>query len=63
TWDEDDQSAGNRIPTVFVGPMIRPGTYGERFNHFNLLSTIEDLYGLPRLGHSRTAAPILDVWR
>lgn len=63
TWDEDDQSADNRIATVFVGPMVRPGTYGERLNHFNLLRTIEDLYRLPRLGHSRTAAPITGVWR
>ncbi len=63
TWDEDDNSASNKIPAFFVGPMIRPGTYHETVNHFNLLRTIEDLYGLPYLGMSRTATPISDVWR
>jgi phosphatidylinositol-3-phosphatase len=63
TWDEDDNSASNTVPTFFVGPTIRPGTYPELTNHFNLLRTIEDLYGLPYLGMSRTVAPITDIWQ
>lgn len=63
TWDEDDNSASNTVPTFFVGSMIRPGTYPERVNHFNLLRSIEELYILPYLGRSRTATPISDVWR
>ncbi|WP_029420183.1 alkaline phosphatase family protein [Alicyclobacillus macrosporangiidus] len=63
TWDEDDESADNRVPTIFVGPMIRSGTFSERVNHFNLLRTIEDVYGLPPLGQSAHVAPIADVWR
>ena len=62
TWDEDDNSKKNQIPVILVGPMIKPGKYTQKVNHYNVLRTIEDLYGLPRLGESRSAAPISDVW-
>jgi phosphatidylinositol-3-phosphatase len=63
TWDEDDNSASNHIPTFFVGPMIRSGDYHESVNLFNLLRTLEDLYGVPYLGQSLHATPISDIWR
>jgi phospholipase C len=55
TWDEDDMSAKNRIPTVFVGPMVKKGAYSPKSDHFSVLRTIEDLYGLPALGESKKA--------
>ena len=39
TWDEDDSSAGNHIPTIFVGPMVQPNQYGETISHYNVLRT------------------------
>jgi hypothetical protein len=63
TWDEDDKSQGNQIPTLFVGPMVKPGQYGEKINHYNVLRTIEDAYGVGHAGQSETAAPITDVWQ
>ncbi len=63
TWDEDDRSQNNKIPTFFVGPMVRMGTYTENLNHFNLLHTLEDLYGLPHAGKSKAAASISGVWK
>jgi hypothetical protein len=62
TWDEDDRSANNHIPTIFVGPMVKTGTYSETINHYNVLRTLEDMYGLPYAGKSSTATPITDVW-
>jgi hypothetical protein len=62
TWDEDDMSAQNKIPTAFVGPMVKKGTYTQKSDHFSLLRTIEDLYGLPAVGASKTANPIA-VWK
>jgi hypothetical protein len=62
TWDEDDFTSTNRIPTIFVGPMVQPDQYGETINHYSVLRTLEDLYGLPHAASSATAAPILDVW-
>jgi acid phosphatase len=62
TWDEDDtDEPGNHIVTLLVGPMVRPGRYDTRLDHYNLLRAIEDMYALPRLGNSAAAAPI-DVW-
>ena len=40
-----------------------PGSYGETINHFNVLRTIEDMYGLPPAGASATATPITDIWQ
>ena len=61
-WDEDDFGSTNQIPTIFYGPMVMPGQYGELINHFNVLRTLEDMYGLPALGLSASATPITDVW-
>jgi phosphatidylinositol-3-phosphatase len=63
TWDEDDLSADNHIPTIFAGAMVKPGRYGERITHYSVLRTIEDFYGLPHLGRSGGAKPITDCWR
>jgi hypothetical protein len=62
TFDEDDNSAGNRIPTVFVGASVMPGIYSEHIDHYDVLRTLEDAYGLPYAGASATATPITDVW-
>ncbi len=62
TWDEDDSSADNQIPTIIVGAGITPGNYSETINHYNVLRTLEDLYQLPRAGASATASPIADIW-
>ena len=62
TFDEDDNNSGNRIPTVFVGASVKPGTYSERINHYNVLRTLEDAYDLPHAGASASATPITDIW-
>jgi phosphatidylinositol-3-phosphatase len=62
-WDEDHGTWWNRIPTIFVGPMVKPGQYSEKIDHYSVLRTIEDMYGLPHLGHSAAAKPIVDVWQ
>jgi hypothetical protein len=62
TWDEGDAVESNHIPTLFVGPMLRPGSYAEPLNHLYLLRTLEDLYGLPYAGDSANVVPIVDAW-
>ncbi len=63
TWDENDDSAvDNQIPLLFDGPMVRPGQYAEQINHYNVLRTIEDMYGLPPLGASADTPAVADVW-
>lgn len=62
TWDTDNTKSGNHIPTLFVGANIVPGQYSETINHYNVLRTIEQAYGLPYAGESASAAPITDVF-
>ena len=63
TWDEDDGSTGNRVATIFTGQMVRPGSSAQRINHYNVLRTIEEMYGLPSLNESAQAKPISGVWQ
>jgi acid phosphatase len=62
TWDEGFDRV-NSIPTVFIGPMVNAGRYTQRIDHFNVLRTIEDMYGLPPSGGAAEVAPITNVWR
>ncbi|MGI8668181.1 MAG: alkaline phosphatase family protein [Jatrophihabitans sp.] len=62
TWDEDDSSASNQIPTIFYGAPVKTGTYSERITHYGVLRTLEQAYGLPYVGSSATATPITDCW-
>ncbi len=62
TWDEDDNSAHNQIPTVFCGANVKPGIYAEQISHYNVLSTLEQMYGLPKTGYAAQAPAITDIW-
>jgi acid phosphatase len=62
TFDEDDGTSANHIPTLFVGPMVRPGAIGGRIDHYSILRTIEDMYQLPPIGESASTAPITGPW-
>ena len=62
TWDEDNGVSGNHIPTIVVGPMVRPGRYGEHVNHYGLLRTITDMYGAKPVGLSEQARPLTTIW-
>lgn len=62
TWDESDNAIGNHIPTIFVGPMVRPGRYDEPVTHYRVLRTIEDLYKMQHAGASAGVPPIVGVW-
>jgi len=63
TWDEDDSTGDNRIATIFAGPMVKQGTSPQRIDHYSILRTIEEMYGLPCLGESAQAKPVSRVWR
>ncbi|MGV0992219.1 MAG: alkaline phosphatase family protein [Mycobacterium sp.] len=62
TWDEDDDSADNRIPTIFYGAGVRPGSYDQPISHYNVLSTIQEIYGLPKTGQAASAPPVTGIW-
>jgi len=61
-WDEDDDSADNRIPTIFYGAGVKPGVYSQAISHYNVLSTIQESYGLPKTGLAASAPPVTGIW-
>jgi acid phosphatase len=62
TWDEDDDGPRNQIPTVIYGAHVQPGTYNEQISHYNVLSTVEQMYGLPKTGNAANAPAIATIW-
>jgi acid phosphatase len=62
TWDEDDYSENNQIPTIIVGQGVKAGQYSENVNHYSVLATLEKMYGLTPVGASASATPITDIW-
>ncbi len=49
---------GGKIGAVLVSPYIEPGTVVTKaYNHYSLLRTIEDLFGLEHLGYAESPNP------
>jgi phosphatidylinositol-3-phosphatase len=60
----DEGTAPNHVPALALGTAVKPhSTFAARTNHYGLLRTIEDAWGLPPLGASARAAPITGIWR
>jgi phosphatidylinositol-3-phosphatase len=53
---------GGRVGLLLLSPFVEPGSVNETgyFNHFSLLASIEDLFGLERIGYA--ANPALAVF-
>ena len=61
TWDEDEYTKANRIPTILVGAQVKPGRYDQALTHYNVLRMVEESYDLPLAGASANAAPIANA--
>lgn len=57
TWDEDDYSDSQHIPTIVISPSTPTGTTSDTgFNHYSMLRTTEELLGLATyLGNAASA--------
>jgi hypothetical protein len=65
-FDEGSSSegGGGNVEALALGPTVKPGSvFAGSTNHYGLLRTIEDAWGLPRLGFSAKARPIGGIWR
>lgn len=60
TWDEGEDSS-NHILTLVIRPGGGPQTSNHFYNHYSLLATIEDRFGVPRLGQAQFATPLSDL--
>ena len=70
TFDESGGNQDNRIFTLFLGDMVKdaphqdPKALTKRYDHYSVLRTIEDNFGLPPLtANDRAAQPITDIWK
>ena len=43
---------GGQVGALLLSPFIKQGVSQEPYNHFSLLRTIEDLFGLTHLGYA-----------
>jgi phosphatidylinositol-3-phosphatase len=60
----DEGSRGNHVAAFALGTAVRlHSAFTGRVGHYGLLRTIEDMFGLPRLGAAKTARPITGIWR
>jgi hypothetical protein len=65
TFDESEYfDKTERIYTVFLGDMVKPGEITKTYTHYSVLRTIEDNFGLPPLNSGDgNAEPIAEVWK
>jgi acid phosphatase len=62
--DGGDTGGGGHIPFIAVGPTVRShARSGAPLDHYSLLRTIEDAWGLPHLGRSASAPAISGIWK
>jgi hypothetical protein len=41
------------VVTIVTGPLVRPGYVSPvTYDHYSMLRTIEDAWGMPELGHA-----------
>jgi acid phosphatase len=63
TWDEDDDRHDNHIVTIFVGPMVKRGAIDAKADHYTILRTLTDAYGLRPIGKAAARTPIEGLWK
>jgi hypothetical protein len=70
TFDESGANSDNRIYTLFLGDMVKPANQQDPkalakfYDHYSVLRTIEDNFGLgPLTANDRNASPITDIWK
>jgi hypothetical protein len=63
TFDEDNLTGPNKIPTVFYGAGLMPGTVNDtRWTLHNILRTMEDMYGTTHAGRAAKLRPITGIF-
>ncbi|SDY39308.1 acid phosphatase [Modestobacter sp. DSM 44400] len=61
TFDEDDGSVTNHIATLVTGAGVLPVSSQQYIDHYSLLRTLEDMYGLEPLGEAAAAQPFVGI--
>jgi hypothetical protein len=57
-------AGGGNVVFAVLSPLAKPAVYGGTFNHYSLLRTLEDGFGITNyLGGAATASPINTIWQ
>lgn len=62
-WDENDTLSTPQLPLIVVSPLVKQGSTATAYTHYSLLATIEDGFGLGRIGKAAQATPVNDIWK
>jgi phospholipase C len=57
-WDEGNGGDSNVVPLIVLTKDAAASRTETQYDHYSLLATIEDLFGLSRLGAAATAHPL-----
>ena len=63
TFDEDSGTDDNHIATIVAGAGVAHTTSNEHIDHYDLLRTLEDMYGLEPLGDAADAHSLTGSWQ
>jgi phosphatidylinositol-3-phosphatase len=64
TFDESESGeAENHIATFMVGPMVSAGDTDQPVDHYSILRTLEEMYGLDPLAEAAERDPITGIWQ
>ncbi len=64
TWDENEGTSGNRVPTLVISPNVPKGFQSNvAHTHYSLLRTIEDAWGLDCLNNACQANNLNEFFR
>jgi phosphatidylinositol-3-phosphatase len=60
----DEGTSGNDVAAFVYGTAVRRGSvFARSTDHYGLLRTLEEAWGLPLLGRAATAHAITGIWR
>lgn len=62
TFDEDSGTSDNHIATIVAGAGVQPTISDQYVDHYSILRTLEDMYGLTPLAAAADAEPMADAW-
>ena len=60
-WDEGDGGDTNLVPLIVLTKDATATRIETQYDHYSLLATIEDAFGLPRLAAAATARPLTQI--
>jgi hypothetical protein len=59
-----DIKGGGNVPFAVISPLAHPAVYTQQSNHYGLLRTLEDGFGIPdHLAGASGQQPISQIWR